>query len=136
MQLACRSHSMKHLGMLQPWGYWRSKRSSLILLLIAAAIWGLIKLRNWIRNPVTPVHPALLVVEEADKGTRTLVDYVSGEGEGTACNSFESRESFPWVLCYVAHKKDLRWRMNHCIVKPSVLCGICTFFVAAVGSTQ
>lgn len=29
---------MKHLGMLQPWGYWRSKQFSLILLLTAAAI--------------------------------------------------------------------------------------------------
>jgi len=82
---------MKHLGMLQPWGYWRSNWSSLILPLVAAAIWGLIKRRNWIRNPATPAHPALFVVEEADKGTRTLVDYVSGEGEGTACDSFESR---------------------------------------------
>ncbi|GAB0184828.1 hypothetical protein GRJ2_000948100 [Grus japonensis] len=90
---------MKHLGVLQPWGYWRSKRSSLILPLIAAAIWGLIKHRNRIRNPVTSVHRSLSVVEEADKGTRTLVDSVSGEGEGTACDSFESRESFPCVFC-------------------------------------
>lgn len=122
--------------MLQPLGYWHSKQSSLILPLIAAAIWGLVKHRNWIRNPVTHEHPALLVVEEADKGARTLVDYVSRAGEGTACDSFESREEFSvGLLCYVAHRTDLRWRMNHCVVKASVLYGVCTFFVAAVGST-
>lgn len=75
------------------------------------------------------------MVEEADKGTRTLVDYVSGEGEGTACGSSESTEFSVGLLCYAAHRKDLRWRMNHCVVEGSVLCAICTFFVAAFGST-
>lgn len=85
---------MKHLGMLQPSGYWRSKQSPLILPLIVASLLGLIKCRNWIRNPVTPVHPIFLVAEEADKGTRTLVVYVSGVGEGTVCDSLRAERVF------------------------------------------
>lgn len=83
---------MKHLGMVQPWGYWRSKQFSLILPLTLQLQLGLITCRNWIGNPITPMHPTLLVAEEAEKTTRALVDYASGEAEGTVCDSFEQRE--------------------------------------------
>lgn len=48
---------------------------------------------------------------------------------------WEQREFSVGLVCCVAHRKDPRWRMNHCIVKVSVLCRICTVFVAAIGST-
>lgn len=73
------------------------------------------------------------MAEESDGRTRDVVDYVSGESKGTACDSFESREFSVGLLCYVARRKrpaledeSLCSKSEHALWNPC--------FVSAVGS--
>lgn len=95
---------------------------------------GLITCRNWIGNPITPMHPTLLVAEEAEKRTRALEGYASGEAEGTVCGSFEQREfSVASMLCSGQKEPELEDKACHSKSE-------CTlynlYFVAATGRTQ
>lgn len=83
---------MKHLGMLQPWGYWRSKQFSLILPLTAAAAGpDYMQELDWeSHRSHAPNSPGGI---KDRKRTRALVDYAGGEAEGTVRDPFGQRES-------------------------------------------
>lgn len=96
---------------------------------------GLITCRNWIGNPITPMHPTLLVAEEAEKRTRALEGYASGEAE-ELCVVPLSRGSFLWLLCCAVDRKNLCWRTKHAIVKVNVLCTTCTLLQLLEGHSE
>lgn len=134
MRLVCQSHSMKHLGMLQPWGYWHSKQFSLILLLAAAAIRPdyTQELDQESHHSHAPNTPGGRKGRQKGQGLWWIMSVVR---QRELCVIPLSRGSFPCppVLCSAQKgpgpKDESRHSKSECALYN-------LYFVAAVGRTQ